>query len=198
MLYYRRLSTKNSTFEFNCEECASHAVTPNCMAHPPEWKALDCHEELEDDFQHSSSAYQGPDRPIVLTRTRFFQYCTFGPVSDTTIDLKLTLICNAVCTFCPREVMPDKTLFLPVSIVERLTDQIKLTKRKPKFVFCGIGKSTLHPELVKIAAMVAYTGSPVLMTTNGARMTPELLHHLVVAGMYGFNFSLNAATLETY
>jgi MoaA/NifB/PqqE/SkfB family radical SAM enzyme/glycosyltransferase involved in cell wall biosynthesis len=198
VLYYRRLSTKNLTLEFNREECANHAVTLNRMAHPPEWKVLDCHEELEDDFQHSSSAYQGPDRRIVFTSTRFFQYRTFGPVSDTTIDLELTSVCNAVCTFCPREVMPDKTLFLPVSIVERLTDQINLMKRKPEVVFCGIGESTLHPELVKIAGMVAYTGSPVSMTTNGARMTPELFHRLVSAGMYGFNFSLNAATPETY
>jgi MoaA/NifB/PqqE/SkfB family radical SAM enzyme/glycosyltransferase involved in cell wall biosynthesis len=198
VLYHRRLSTANLTLEFNREECANHAQTLSRLTHPPEWRLLDCQEELADDFQRSSSAYQGPDKRIVFTSTRFFQYRTFGPVSETTIDLELTSACNAVCTFCPREAMPDKTQFLSVNRVEKLADQLQKLKRKPQVVFCGIGESTLHPQLETIAGMVASAGASLSMTTNGARMTPELFHRLVRRGMYGFNFSLNAASPAIY
>jgi MoaA/NifB/PqqE/SkfB family radical SAM enzyme len=129
---------------------------------------------------------------------RAFANRTLGPVDQTTIDLELTSVCNAVCTFCPREVMPDKTQYLPVQLVEALAMELRPLRRKPDVVFCGIGESTLHPELEKITRIIAEAGAKVCMTTNGARMTEDLFHRLVGAGMTHFNFSMNAATAQTH
>jgi radical SAM protein with 4Fe4S-binding SPASM domain len=198
VMYHRRLSASNLTLQFQRHECLDHAATIDRLSHPPEWIPAVTHQDLVDGFQRSISSYRRADGQEVLTATRFFQYRTFGTLAETTVDLELTSVCNAVCTFCPREVMPDKTRYMPVALVENLAAELRALDRKPDVVFCGIGESTLHPKLEEITRIVASTGAKVTMTTNGARMTPELFRTLVAAGMAGFNFSLNAATAETH
>lgn len=197
-LYHRRLSSSNLTLQFEADECMHHGRTIDRWSRPPEWTVTGSHSESEGDFVRSSTAYVRADGREVVTTTRYFQYRAFGTLSGTTLDLEITSACNAVCTFCPRDVMPDKTKLIPLAVVERLAGELASLKDKPLVAFCGIGESTLHPELEKITRLIAGTGCLVSMTTNGARMTAPLFHALVAAGMCVFNFSVNATTAATH
>lgn len=198
-LYFRRLSTKNLSLDFRSEEGIAHLENVQRQTCPPGWHASDATGELVNGFQHSSTSYRERDTGLtVVTSTRFFQYRTLGSVQDAVIDLELTSVCNAVCTFCPRDVMPDKTQFLPLDVAQWLAGHLQKMSRPPQVVFCGIGESTLHPHLETIARLISATGTSVTMTTNGERMTVDRFERLSAAGIRGFNFSLNAATAETH
>ena len=134
----------------------------------------------------------------VLPQSAFrAQYAQTGILRNVAIDLEVTSVCDAVCGFCPREVMPDKKQFLPMELVERLADEIRQTPPL-LIILCGIGESLLHPQLDRIVRTLSETGTRVEMTTHGGRMNVPRFEELVAQGMMGFNFSLNAATAETH
>lgn len=117
-------------------------------------------------------------------------------LSEVAIDLELTSVCDAVCSFCPREVMPDKKRFISLDIVERLAADLR-EHRPIVVVLCGIGESLLHPQLDTIVATLAATGTRVEMTTHGARLTPQRFEQLVDLGLAGVHVSLNAMSGPT-
>lgn len=125
-------------------------------------------------------------------------FCPDTDYSRTVIDLEVTSVCNAVCSFCPREYMPEKNRFIAMSVVEQLALQLEQDPVKHCVVLCGIGESTLHPELEKITETLANAGAIVCMTTNGSRITAEMVERLVAKGMREIYFSLNALTAETH
>jgi MoaA/NifB/PqqE/SkfB family radical SAM enzyme len=94
--------------------------------------------------------------------------------------------------------MPDKSSFMPISVVQSLADQLAREPRQRQVVLCGIGESTLHPQLTTFVELLSRAGARVCMTTNGSRMSPELFCRLVDCGLKEINFSLNAATAETH
>jgi MoaA/NifB/PqqE/SkfB family radical SAM enzyme len=126
------------------------------------------------------------------------QYAALGNLDGVSIDLEVTSVCDATCTFCPREFMPDKKRFLSMDVVERLAKELR-NHRITGVVLCGIGESTLHPQLDQIVRTLAATGTKIEMTTHGgARMDPRRFETLVDCGLTGFSFSLNAATADTH
>lgn len=95
--------------------------------------------------------------------------------------------------------MPDRNRYISMELVEHLADELETSPRMCKtVVLCGIGESTLHPELDQIVRKLSDTGVEVVMTTNGERMNTRRFEELVAQGLSGFNFSLNAATSETH
>jgi molybdenum cofactor biosynthesis enzyme MoaA len=124
-------------------------------------------------------------------------YAQTGILRDVGIDLELTSVCDAVCGFCPREVMPDTKRFASIELVERLAEEIRRTP--PGWVIlCGIGESLLHPQLDRIVRTLADTGVRVEMTSHGRQMDAARFEALVAQGLNGFNFSVNAATADTH
>src|SRR5262245_22069315 len=126
------------------------------------------------------------------------RYAALGKLDDVTIDLEVTSVCDAVCNFCPREVMPDKKRFIAMELIERLAAELR---RHPVLgvVLCGIGESTLHPQLNEIVRTLADTGAKIEMTSHGGgRMDTRRFETLVDHGLSGFSFSLNAATAPTH
>lgn len=119
-----------------------------------------------------------------------------GDLSDVAIDLELTSVCDAVCTFCPREVMPDRKRFISLEVVDRLAADLR-EHRPVVVVLCGIGESLLHPQVDRIVATLAGTGTRIEMTTHGAKMTPDRFERLAGLGLAGVHFSLNAMTADT-
>lgn len=114
------------------------------------------------------------------------------------IDLEVTSVCDAVCEFCPREFMPDRKRFMSLEIVDRLAEELR-RQRVLTVVLCGIGESTLHPQLDQIVRALSGTDNRVEMTTHGgARLDAGRFETLVAQGLSGFNFSLNAAAAETH
>ena len=126
------------------------------------------------------------------------QYAALGSLEDVAIDLEVTSVCDAVCNFCPREFMPDKKRFLSMELVDRLAEELR-QHRINLVVLCGIGESTLHPQLDRIVRTLAATGTKIEMTTHGgARLDRQRFETLVAHGLSGFHFSLNAATAATH
>ena len=119
-----------------------------------------------------------------------------GVLSDVGIDLELTSVCDAVCGFCPRDVMPDKKRFISMDLIERLADDMRADP--PLIVtLCGIGESLLHPQLDDIVRTLAATGVRIEMTSHGSRIETARFVHLIEQGLSGFSFSVNAFTPET-
>ena len=119
-------------------------------------------------------------------------------LTDVRIDLEVTSVCDAVCGFCPRDAMPDKKRFIDIGLVERLAEDLRRTP-VTAVILCGIGESTLHPQLEQIVSTLARAGARVEMTTHGgARMNVERFEALVAQGLASFNFSLNAVTAATH
>ncbi len=120
-----------------------------------------------------------------------------GNLAEVTVDLEVTSACDAACGFCPRAAMPDKKRLISLDVVESLARDIE---KNPVdlIVLCGIGESTLHPELERIVEILAATGTKVEMTTHGGRLDVERFERLVALGLCGVNFSLNANTAQTH
>ncbi len=206
-LYFRRLSHGNLSLHFEPGEVIDHFRHLERRFSPAGWRVVDRQHELAGGFQHTLAAYRHGggahgegigEGPEVVTATRFFQYKTLGEESLAAIDLEITSICNAVCTFCPREAMPDKSSFMALGVVQALADQLAREPRQRQVVLCGIGESTLHPQLTTVVELLSRAGARVCMTTNGSRMSPDLFRRLVDHGLKELNFSLNAATVETH
>ena len=126
------------------------------------------------------------------------EYSALGDLHDVAIDLELTSVCDATCTFCPREHMPDKKRFISMELVERLADELR-QNHVNLVVLCGIGESTLHKDLDQIVRTLSSTGTKIEMTTHGgARMSRERFETLIEQGLTGFHFSVNAATADTH
>jgi MoaA/NifB/PqqE/SkfB family radical SAM enzyme len=125
------------------------------------------------------------------------QYAKTGVLRDVVVDLEVTSVCDAVCGFCPREVMPDTKRFISDDVVARLAGQMRDTP--PQLVtLCGIGESLLHPRLNAIVQTLSDTGVRIEMTTHGRRVDVPRFEELVAHGLRGVNFSVNAATAETH
>ncbi|HEV7684315.1 MAG TPA: radical SAM protein [Pyrinomonadaceae bacterium] len=199
-LYFRRLSTENLTLHFKYDEAMAHFRNLDNRFCPPQWQTAERQFEMIGNFERAITTYANEAAGVeVVCSTKFFQYQTLGDLSDVTIDLEVTSVCNAVCGFCPREVMPDKKTFIAMDLIDRLAGQLGQDQQKQKLVvLCGIGESTLHPQLDQIVKKLSATGAYVAMTTNGSRMHIELFEQLVKSGLISFNFSLNAATAETH
>jgi MoaA/NifB/PqqE/SkfB family radical SAM enzyme/glycosyltransferase involved in cell wall biosynthesis len=198
-LYSRRLSTVNQTLSFSPDACGAHVRSLIERHRPDGWRCSDLHFERDGDFIAGAISYrdEATGREVV-TATRFFDYQTLGDGSDVLIDLEITSLCNAVCTFCPREAMERHDRFISMELIRILADQLRRSARSRQVILCGIGESTLHPQLVDIVRTLTAAGAKVCMTTNGGLMNVDKFRALVEAGMREFNFSVNAATAETH
>jgi molybdenum cofactor biosynthesis enzyme MoaA len=126
------------------------------------------------------------------------EYAALGSLHEVAIDLELTSVCDATCTFCPREFMPDKKRFISMELIDRLAYELR-QHHVNLVVLCGIGESTLHPKLDQIVETLAATGTKIEMTTHGgARMNRQRFETLIARGLSGFHFSINAATGPTH
>jgi MoaA/NifB/PqqE/SkfB family radical SAM enzyme len=198
-LYRRRLSTVNQTLQLSPDDCGNHVRSLLERHRPEQWRHADLHFERDGAFIRSAISYRSAaTAQEVVTATRFFDYQTLGDDSDVLIDLEITSLCNAVCPFCPREVLDRKAKFIEMEVVDALAEQLKRATGRRQVILCGIGESTLNPKLPAIVQKLAMAGVKVCMTTNGGLMNVDKFKLLVDAGMAEFNFSLNAATAPTH
>jgi MoaA/NifB/PqqE/SkfB family radical SAM enzyme/glycosyltransferase involved in cell wall biosynthesis len=198
-LYYRRLTTLNQTLSFSPDDCMRHIRNLIEKYRPEGSRFLDIHFQKDGEYIKSTISYLN-DRTNqeVVTATRFFDYQTLGDNREVLIDLEITSLCNAVCPFCPREVLDRGSRFMSTETVDILAKQLSLERGRRQVILCGIGESTLHPKLTTIVHKLVKAGAKVCMTTNGSRLSVDKFRELVDAGMSEINFSLNAATATTH
>lgn len=111
-------------------------------------------------------------------------------LSDNIISwLEPTAKCNLACLGCYRknEVNSHKTL---AEIKEEL--DVFMHYRNTDSISIAGGEPLLHPQITEIVKMVADLGCKPIVNTNGIALTPELLHKLKSAGVFGFTFHIDS------
>ncbi len=105
------------------------------------------------------------------------------------VDVELTNRCNATCTFCPRDNMPQMGHMSRenfYSTVKRIADA------GPDHVisFCGTGEPSIHPHFGEFVEYAAKSGLQTQLTTNASRLTRDISEKIVSAGIKRINFSI--------
>lgn len=197
-LYLRRLSAHNQTLSFTQIEFHAHLINICRNYAPARFRFEGSRFEDNHPFVRQSTRYTDTQtQREIITGTRYFDYTTTVKSTGAIIDLELTALCNADCTFCPRENLGRENKYLPMEIVRRLAEQLQHDGIARKVVLCGIGEPTLHPQVEEIVQILTAAGAIVCMTNNGTRMDTGRFTRLVEAGLKEVNFSVNAATDET-
>lgn len=103
--------------------------------------------------------------------------------------LEPTAKCNLSCLGCYRknEINSHKTL----SEIKTELDTINRFRRSDSISIAG-GEPLLHPQIIEIVKMVSDSGCKPIINTNGIALTPELLHRLKLAGVFGFTFHIDS------
>ena len=67
---------------------------------------------------------------------------------DRLIDVELTNRCNALCSFCPRDVTPEQG-FMSFETFSKVIERANELDIVPRITLTGQGESTLHPQLLE-------------------------------------------------
>ncbi|MFJ4742800.1 radical SAM/SPASM domain-containing protein [Streptomyces sp. NPDC088775] len=109
------------------------------------------------------------------------------------LEIEITSHCNADCTMCPRDQLR------PVGRMSEYTFSkvVELLQNNPTqgVIIQGIGEPTLHPRLVEyVRTLRMALGEllPILIVTNGIRMSTELYLRLLAAGATEIQWSFHA------
>ncbi len=106
------------------------------------------------------------------------------------IDIELTNRCNAQCSFCPRDKMPQLGS-MTIETFELIVKRIVESDENIIISFTGFGESTAHKNFLDFFRMSRKHDIPVSLTTNGHLLTPELSKELTELGLYDINFSVS-------
>lgn len=114
-----------------------------------------------------------------------------------TIDLELTNHCNASCTFCPRDAMPQEGTMRPEVFEQALARVVEfdpIARRlpiEPVVVFCGTGEPLLNRRAPHYVERVRGNGFPCQVSTNGTLLTGERGRELLDAGVTQVNINVS-------
>jgi len=198
-LYERRLSTLNQTLDCTSDECAQHIRFLYGKHNPPGWQLADVRFSDHGTHVGMQTLHRRRDQAeAVVCSTRFMNFQQVGSRDGVVVDLEVTSLCNAVCTFCPRTHLERHARFMSLETVAKVADSIRREKTPPMVVLAGIGESTLHPDLNDIVRILAGAGARVCLTTNGWNLSLDSVDALVAAGLSELNVSLNAASAPTH
>ena len=114
------------------------------------------------------------------------------------VQIEATNICNAKCTFCPRDDMKRRQGIMDMALYRKIVDECAAL---------GIGHVRMHnygeafvdkalPE--KIAYAKARGIPEVGVITNGSLLGPDVARAVVEAGLDAINISLDAAGRDTF
>jgi len=114
------------------------------------------------------------------------------------VQIEATNICNAKCTFCPRDDMTRRQGVMEMALFRKIVDEC---------ASLGIGHVRMHnygeafvdkklPE--KIAYAKAKGIPEVGVITNGSLLGPDVARAVIEAGLDAINISLDAAGKETF
>jgi MoaA/NifB/PqqE/SkfB family radical SAM enzyme len=197
-LYERRLSTYNQTLDCTAEECLQHVHNLYDKHNPADWRLKEVDLSGQGAAIHMLTRHETPDKALqIVCATEFMDFQQVGSRDGVILDLEITSLCNADCVFCPRDKLVRTNRFMSLDTVAKIAASLQ-GSRSPTVVLCGIGESTLHPELTRIITMLSGAGANVCMTTNGWTLSPAYVDSLVAAGLSELNVSLNAATAATH
>jgi len=111
-------------------------------------------------------------------------------LADNSISwLEITQACNIYCDGCYRENIPGQHKSL--SEIRHDLDVFSSLRRADGISIAG-GDPLVHPDIVEIVRDIHDRGLKAIINTNGSALTPELLHELKKAGVFGFTFHIDS------
>lgn len=117
-----------------------------------------------------------------------------------TIDLELTNHCNASCTFCPRDAMPQQGTMRSEVFEQALARVVEFgavareLPIEPVVVLCGTGEPLVNRRAPHCVQRVRESGFPCQVSTNGALLTAEVGGALLDARVTQVN--INASEID--
>ncbi|MEK7992310.1 MAG: radical SAM/SPASM domain-containing protein [Planctomycetota bacterium] len=113
-------------------------------------------------------------------------------------DVEVSSRCNLRCRFCPREELPETGLMSEATF-ERFLEQVPL-RRTDNLAFVGLGEPTLNPRLLDFIrrAKAQYPKLVTWVTSNGTRLTEDVVGPLLDAGLDLLDVSVNGIEPESY
>lgn len=132
-----------------------------------------------------------------LIDARFIVLKPIGRELKISLELEVTNNCNAACVMCPRDFSRPRG-FLET---RRLPVLKELVSSSVGMIIQGMGEPTIHPEIVDIVAYLKSllsSESPLVLVTNGIKMTGDLFQRLIVAGVDMVQWSLHATSQSIF
>jgi MoaA/NifB/PqqE/SkfB family radical SAM enzyme len=122
-----------------------------------------------------------------------------GPLSGLTIDIELTNRCNAMCSFCPRDVMPEQGLMRHDVFEQSLARAVEFrglarglpVPLEPAVVFCGTGEPLVHHRAAQYVRRVRDAGLNCEVSTNGSLLSRDRALALLDAGLEWINVNVS-------
>jgi radical SAM protein with 4Fe4S-binding SPASM domain len=114
------------------------------------------------------------------------------------VQIEATNICNAKCTFCPRDDMKRRQGIMDMALYRKIVDEC---------ASLGVGHLRMHnygeafvdKRLPEKIAYAKSKGIPeVGVITNGSLLGPDVARAVIEAGLDAVNISLDAAGKETF
>jgi MoaA/NifB/PqqE/SkfB family radical SAM enzyme len=121
------------------------------------------------------------------------------PLGGLTIDIELTNRCNAACSFCPRDAMPEQGLMRHDVFEQSLARAVefqKLARGLPAplestVVFCGTGEPLVHHRMEEYVRRVRAAGLACEVSTNGSLLSRDRARALLDAGLEWININVS-------
>lgn len=131
--------------------------------------------------------------------TRLADWASGRPRGPHTLELGLTMACNADCAFCWRQ-HPDTKLVggtLSASRWRAILDEARdLDVRYVRVI--GEGEPLLHPDAAEVLRHVKRLGIRSFLCSNGTLFTRELIHDLVSFGWDWVSLSVEGPDAATH
>lgn len=121
-----------------------------------------------------------------------------SPVLPEIVQIESTNICNAKCTFCPRDDMERRQGVMDLALFTKIADECaRLDIRHVRMH--NYGEAFLDRRLAEKIAYAKRVGiAEVGVITNGSLLGPEVARATVEAGLDAINISLDAAGKDTF
>jgi MoaA/NifB/PqqE/SkfB family radical SAM enzyme len=123
--------------------------------------------------------------------------CRRDPLSLDWIQIELTSICNASCFYCPHTVYKDRWRYgsMNLETFKRVSASFKMAKL---IYLQGWGEPFLNESLLEMIAIAKRSGCKVGLTSNGMRLDPETVDHLIDLKLDILGISLAGTRLEIH
>lgn len=109
------------------------------------------------------------------------------------VYLELSNICNFKCNFCPIDHSRRKKEYMEFSLLKKAVDEIAAEKITDWIAFHILGEPLLYPRFLDAVSYVKSKGLKLIVTTNGALLTGEIIRSLVKLQVDKLSISLESA-----
>tara|TARA_Y100000816_G_C26091808_1_gene577120 strand:- start:1223 stop:2140 length:918 start_codon:yes stop_codon:yes gene_type:complete len=109
------------------------------------------------------------------------------------IELSLIDVCNRSCSFCPKsdpKIAPDTYQKMNMTLINKLSEDLKKIKYKGSVTLCGYGEPMLHKDIYQICRRLAEV-SFVEVVTNGDTLKSKSILNL-------YNSNVNKLLISLY